>query len=165
VNSSEQQPQYQHMTALPEDLERALLKVPATSMIKKIPKLLGVSAKYTLVQKLAKVMDESELRKFVAQDHAGETDDLMLPTDAPVERAPRVLAPAGERAPIVKVFDATVIELAAGKTTIQPGSLRESVLSMLKAKGGKMPLGDISAALGRDAKPIVAKLRAAGWVK
>ena len=166
---------YQNMAPLPEALERALLEVPATAMLREL-KWLGVSTKYALVQEIARRMKEKAVRAFLAQDHSAETDalSLMIGEVRPVPR-PRAPDPAGQNswekpsAPktprAIAANNDTLVELSTGRTRIQPGSLRQKLLDALKAAGGRAALSALSEALGCNAKPIVAKLREAGWVK
>lgn len=138
---------FQRMTGLPEDLERALLDLPMGALLKPLG-LAGASDKYLAVQRLAREFPEAKLRKLVRSGGQGVVQE------APAAPDPQ---PLGGR-----LLPATLVALAEGRTAIQPGSLRAQVLKALV--GGALTLAQLGERLGFDPKPVVAKLRAAGWV-
>lgn len=189
---------YQRMTPLPEDLERALLDAPCTAMLHRLRKekahrsLTGVSEKYTAVQFMARSLSEADVRKFLAADHAGETDDLTI-ADKP--------APLLQRRSVVPVHSgadayngvetATGAPLGSGashsKPAITSGGLpgsavrvrpvagadvsgldetRKTIMVIIqKAAGECISVGDIRKAYGKPAAASVAKLLDAGIVE
>lgn len=58
-----------------------------------------------------------------------------------------------------------VLTESEAKSEIQEGSLRAAVIEALRAGRGTMTMDELSAALKRDARPIVAKLEFKGWVR
>jgi hypothetical protein len=170
MESEIDQTSYQHMTRLPEELERKLLDVPMAVLLTKCG-LLFVSDKYTLVQRLATTLSEAEVRKIAERRYTqAEINSAMDNLAKNVRRA----TDAGEAAPATSVkgisgrvrqplLPENIVKLKAGSTRIQPGSLRDKVLKALR--GRERTIAQLSAQLGFDAKPVVSKLREAGWVE
>jgi len=161
----------QRMTQSPEALERALLAVPMSVLLKEL-KWLGASEAYTCVQALARTMTEPELRQFLAR--CGEAPPAESAPTGPSHPAPAAPHPGTELpttkrpAPVKEhpLLLTSLVALATGATRIQPGSLRERVLGALRgAPEQRASVSALALALGQDARPVVAKLRAAGWVK
>lgn len=157
--------EYQHMTDLPEAQERALVAKPMGALLEAVG-WLGASDKYHAVQQVARTMPEKALAKFLATNHAPDQIVAKAARVAP-EATPE--APKASRAPKAptgrgRLDDRSIVTRTKGNTKIQSGSLRQKVLDALAAASGSATLGELSTALGQDAKPVVAKLREAGWV-
>jgi hypothetical protein len=176
---------YQHMTSLPEALERGLLDVPAAALIKRLRKekehrsLIGASDKYTLVQFMARAVSEAEVEKFLAADHAGEPDELSIAeAPAPLLRR-RTVTPVAEGHVIPNVpkaeaglttgglpGSAVKVKPVAGADVSGLDETRSTVLAIIqKADGACISVGDIRKAYGKPAAASVAKLLDLGVVE
>lgn len=79
--------------------------------------------------------------------------------------APVIKGISRTRAPRQPLFPNTQVKLTKGKTKIQPGSLREEVIVTLRRRKGSATIEQLTALLKYDVKPVVIKLRDAGWVE
>lgn len=175
---------YQGMTGLMEAEEKALLDVPMAILLRKC-KIAGASDKYLCVKILAETLTDNQLKSFLeskwseadvkaAREALGQMQAPELRTKpqkqarvakAPASKEPRdPNAPAPER--IGRLSDEAVVHATAGTTSIQAGSLRAKLLDALeKAKTRTQTVAQLTAVLAQDARPVIAKLRAAGWVE
>lgn len=166
---------FQNMTSLPEELEKAMLDMPMAVLLKEC-KWSGASSKYSCVRELAKSRTEAEIKKLLASKPTkAEIAALEESFTPPVQRREPVVSRTGAvkemlkepRAAQAKVYDDTVITLGKGTTTITPGSQRAQVIGRLS----DMPkqsctMKELAAALPEiDIKAVLGKLREKGWVK
>lgn len=70
-----------------------------------------------------------------------------------------------ERMPRQAISEDSLIKLTNGKTRITAGSLRDKVLASLRESKEGWTIQQLTKRLKFDVKPVVAKLRAAGWVE
>lgn len=80
------------------------------------------------------------------------------------EQAPIIKGISRTRAPRQPLDDSSVVKLTKGTTRIKPGSLRAQVLAELKREYS-MSIRALQQAMAFDVKPVIVKLRDAGWVE
>lgn len=78
----------------------------------------------------------------------------------------RAAAPAPVPEPLNRsqiLRERSVVSVGQGKTRIQPESLRDRLIKVLM--DGPKTVAELQAALGFDPRPVISKLREAGWVQ
>lgn len=179
---------FQRMTSLPEELERALLDLPMGALLVKCG-LLGASSKYTCVKYVAERFTEEQVRKFVALKHPVDParpkreDIVQQPSrihpgpktvvhtmsangvDATVAAALKRRMPGAVSQGFMR-GDTLVSKTITGQSKITPGSLRAKTLEALAAPKTIDALQAAVEAEGHhfDVRPVLGKLRAAGWI-
>lgn len=89
-----------------------------------------------------------------------------LAQEAPPAPAPVVGGISRTRAPRQSLAPSAVVRLATGRTKIAPGSLRDKVIVCLRSRLKEgWTIEQLRDLLKFDPKPVVAKLRDAGWVE
>lgn len=164
---------FQRMTRLPEDLERALLDVPMGALLVRCG-ILGASSKYSCVQRLAETLSEAEVRKFLAQKHPADPERPVreerayraIPAADTKDSAPRKIR---VRAASGLMADETLVRRAKGETKITPGSYRAIILEALEGPQEGLTIKALQEAVEAEGhhfevRPVLGKLREAGWV-
>ena len=172
---------FQAMTELPLEQERALLDIPMAILLRKC-RVPSASDKYLLIRMIIDTHTPKQLAAFVASKWTAEDvaaaeaalGSQKVPALAPVRGKEKVLkaprAPKEGAAPATpgvrtgRLADSDIVHVTAGNTRIQEGSLRARVIDALElATTRSKTVAELTAVLGQDTRPVIAKLRAAGW--